>query len=188
MVPIRPITITGEPVLHQRAQEVENITEEIRELVADMYETMEAAPGVGLAATQVGVGLRIFVFDWHDGETHHRGEAINPTLDIGPVSEEWPDEDTELEGCLSIPGERYPLKRAETAVLRARNLEGEAYQIDATGWLARIFQHEFDHLNGTLYADRLLKPYAREIKRVIKGEGWGTPGHTWMPGKDYLEP
>ncbi len=188
MVPIRPITITGEPVLHNRALEVESITDEIRTLVSDMYDTMEAAPGVGLAATQVGVGLRIFVFDWHDGETLHRGEAINPTLELGPVSDEWPDEDTELEGCLSIPGERYPLKRAETATLRATNLNGEAYEIVATGWLARIFQHEFDHLDGTLYADRLLKPYAREIKRAIKAEGWGEPGKTWMPGKDFLEP
>ncbi|MEY4560019.1 MAG: peptide deformylase, partial [Actinomycetota bacterium] len=72
---IRPIVITGDPVLHTRAQEVSEITPEIETLVADMYETMAAAPGVGLAATQIGVGLRIFVFDWHDGEIHHRGEA-----------------------------------------------------------------------------------------------------------------
>ncbi len=188
MVPIRPITISGEPVLHTRAREVAVIDEEIVALVRDMYETMEKAPGVGLAAPQIGVGLRIFVFDWHDGETHFRGEAINPELTLGPISDEWPDEETELEGCLSLPGERFPLKRAEKAKLRAMNLAGETYEIEATGWLARIFQHEFDHLNGTLYADRLLKPYAREMKRIVKSEGWGVPGKNWMPGEDFLEP
>ncbi|MEY5023363.1 MAG: peptide deformylase [Actinomycetota bacterium] len=185
---IRPIVITGDPVLHTRAQEVSEITPEIETLVADMYETMAAAPGVGLAATQIGVGLRIFVFDWHDGEIHHRGEAINPTLELSPISADWPDEDTESEGCLSIPGERYPLKRADRAVLKAKNLAGEDFTIEATGWLARIFQHEFDHLDGLLYADRLLKPYQREIKKVIKYEGWGEPGNSWTPGVDYLEP
>ena len=164
------------------------ITQEIRDLVADMYETMEKAPGVGLAAPQVGVGLRIFVFDWHDGETHHRGEAINPSLELGPVSEEWPDEDAEVEGCLSIPGERYPLKRAERAFLKATDLTGKNIEIEAKGWLARIFQHEFDHLDGILYADKLLKPYSREVKRTIKHEGWGVPGQSWMPGEDFLEP
>ena len=185
---IRPIVITGEPVLHARAQEVAEITDEIRTLVVDMYETMALAPGVGLAATQVGVGLRIFVYDWHDGEVHHRGEAINPTLELSPISAEWPDEDTESEGCLSIPGERYPLKRADRAVLRATNLEGVEFVVEATGWLARIFQHEFDHLDGFLYADRLLKPYQREMKKVIKFEGWGVAGNSWTPGIDYLEP
>ena len=185
---VRRIVITGNPVLHQRAAEVREITPEIITLIEDMYETMEKAPGVGLAATQVGVGLRIFVFDWHDGEHRYRGEAINPTLELGPVSDEWPDEDSESEGCLSIPGERYPLKRAMTAKLTATNLQGEQYSIDAQGWLARIFQHEFDHLDGLLYADRLLKPYAREIKKTIKYEGWGTPDQSWMPGEDYLEP
>ena len=91
---IRPIIITGEPVLHTRAKEVAEISHEIHTLIADMYETMTAAPGVGLAAPQIGIGLRIFVFDWHDGETHYRGEAINPSLELSPVSSDWPDEDT----------------------------------------------------------------------------------------------
>ena len=185
---IRRIVITGEPVLHTRAQEVTEIDQSIRDLVADMYETMDKAPGVGLAAPQVGVGLRIFVFDWNDGTNHYRMEAINPELELGEISTDWPDEDTESEGCLSIPGERYPLKRAMSAKLTASNLEGERYVIEAQGWLARIFQHEFDHLDGFLYADRLLKPYAKEMKKVIKFEGWGVPGNSWMPGEDFLEP
>jgi peptide deformylase len=187
-MPVRKIVITGEPVLHTRALEVDEITTEIKELVEDMYLTMDKAPGVGLAAPQIGVPLRIFVFDWETEEGQVRGVAINPTLEISEVSEEWPDEDLEVEGCLSIPGERYPLKRSEKAVLRATDLDGEAFEIVAQGWLARIFQHEFDHLNGILYADRLLKPYARELKRVIKDEGWGVPGESWTPGQEFLEP
>jgi peptide deformylase len=187
-VPIRNIVITGEPVLHTRASEVDEITDEVRTLIEDMYQTMDKAPGVGLAATQVGIGLRIFVFDYENETRHYRGVAINPTLETSEISSDWPDEDTEVEGCLSIPGERYPLKRAEKATLRALDIEGRPFEIVATGWLARIFQHEFDHLNGTLYADRLLKPYAREIKKVIKFEGWGVPGQTWTPGQDFLEP
>lgn len=185
---VRPIVISGDPVLHTRALPVGAIDDTIRKLVDDMYVTMEKAPGVGLAAPQIGVGLRIFVFDWDDGETHFRGVAINPELDLGEVSQEWPDEDTETEGCLSIPGERYPLKRAQTATLRALDLDGKEFEINASGWLARIFQHEYDHLEGILYADRLLKPYARELKQTIKNEGWGKPGHSWLPGQDFLEP
>ena len=185
---IRPIWITGDPVLHTKAVEVKEVTDEIKQLVADMYETMEKAPGVGLAATQVGVGLRIFVFDYNDGQTHWRSEAINPILKVGPISTDWPDEDTESEGCLSVPGERFPLKRAAEVELTAQNLAGESYSIKATGWLARIFQHEFDHLDGLLYVDRILKPYQKEMKKIIKYEGWGIPNNTWMPGEDFLEP
>lgn len=187
-MPVRKIVITGEPVLHSPALKVDAVTPEIRDLVEDMYLTMDKAPGVGLAAPQIGVPLRIFVFDWETDEGQIRGVAINPTLEISEVSEEWPDEDLEVEGCLSIPGERYPLKRADRATLRATDLEGEAFEIVAQGWLARIFQHEFDHLNGILYADRLLKPYARELKKVIKEEGWGVPGESWTPGQEFLEP
>jgi len=187
-VQIRPIVITGEPVLHTRAAPVERIDQGIRDLISDMYLTMDKAPGVGLAAPQIGVGLRIFVFDWDDGETHLRGVAINPELELGETSSDWPNEETETEGCLSIPGERYPLKRAEEARLRALDIDGNPFEIQATGWLARIFQHEFDHLEGILYADRLLKPYARELKQVIKLEEWGKPGNSWLPGQDFLEP
>lgn len=167
---------------------MDSITTEIRNLVDSMYLTMEMAPGVGLAAPQIGVGLRIFVFDWETEVERVRGVAINPTLKLSEVSSDWPDEETENEGCLSIPGERYPLKRSESAHLEALDINGEKFEISATGWLARIFQHEFDHLEGILYSDRLLKPYAKELKRVIKEEGWGVPGQAWTPGKEFLEP
>jgi peptide deformylase len=174
-------------VLHQPAKPVDEITPEIKQLISDMFETMTAAPGVGLAATQIGVGLRIFVYDYEQEDVHHQGVAINPELLVGEIDDAPADEETDSEGCLSIPGERYPLKRSQSATLTATNLAGETYSIEATGWLARIFQHEFDHLNGILYADRLIKPYQRELKKIYKFEGWGVPGNSWMPGEDDLE-
>lgn len=184
---IRPICITGDPVLHTKARVVTEFGDELSQLVMDMYETMEAAPGVGLAAPQIGVPLRIFVFDWNDGEKHWRGVAINPELQISAIDDIEPDEEAEVEGCLSIPGERAPLRRAERATLVATDLDGSTYQIEATGWLARIFQHEFDHLEGTLYRDRLLPHYRAEIDEVIRELEWGQPGLSWLPGRDDLE-
>lgn len=186
-MPIRRIVITGETVLHQPALPVGEITLEIKELVGDMFETMTAAPGVGLAAPQVGVGLRIFVYDYEQDEIHYQGVAINPTLEVGEIPNTPADEESESEGCLSIPGERYSLKRSDTSTLHATGLDGDPYSIKATGWLARIFQHEYDHLDGVLYADRLIKPYQKELKKIYKFEGWGVPGQSWMPGEDDLE-
>lgn len=185
---VRAICICGEPVLHTRAKEVQAITDEIRVLVADMYETMDAAPGVGLAAPQIGVGLRVFTYNWRDEQgTHWRGVAINPELLIEPVATGTPSPDDESEGCLSFPGERFALRRSARAVLRATNLEGEQFEIDATGWLARIFQHEFDHLNGILYIDRLGEADQKVVKKITRQLGWGQPGITWMPGVDDMD-
>jgi len=185
---VRPIVITGEPVLHQRAAEVVNFDQELEQLVSDMYLTMEKAPGVGLAATQVGVGLRVFVYDWEDDDgVLHRGEVINPVLEVGAISADPADPDTEIEGCLSVPGERYPLKRADRVILTGVTLKQEPVHIEATGWLARIFQHEYDHLNGTLYVDRLAEPHKSDAAKVIKKQGWGKPGLGWLPGVDDLD-
>jgi peptide deformylase len=157
-------------------------------LVSDMFETMAAAPGVGLAAPQVGVPLRLFVYNWLDeNETLWRGVAINPELWITPVPIGPADEDDESEGCLSLPGERLPLRRAERAILRATNLDGLAFEITTSGWLARIFQHEFDHLNGILFADRLEPAHAKVAAKAVRKKGWGVPDLSWMPGVDHLE-
>ncbi|MFD2674000.1 peptide deformylase [Gulosibacter bifidus] len=188
---IRPITIYGEPVLHKRADEVPEITDEIRTLVADMYETMDAAPGVGLAAPQVGVGLRIFVYGWEDEDgTVYRGEAINPKLWIAPSipeSFEPVDEHEEVEGCLSFPGERFPLRRAPAALMEATDIDGNDYRIEATGWFARILQHEYDHLDGVIYVDRLPLPLHKQAGKIMRKQRWGVPGLSWMPGVDNLE-
>ena len=184
---VLPICITGEPVLHQVAEPVVAFDDALATLVDDMFATMEAAPGVGLAAPQIGRGERVFVYDWTDEEgTRTRGVAVNPELWISPVPVGVPEDDEE-EGCLSIPGERFALKRAERALLRAQDVHGEHYELEASGWLARILQHEYDHLNGILYADRLDAFGTKGVQKAIKRNKWGVPGHTWMPGVDDLE-
>jgi peptide deformylase len=185
---VRPIRITGDPVLHTPALPVTEIDDDIRELVVDMVETMHAAPGVGLAAPQVGVGLRIFVWSWTDEDgVLHEGTAINPELLMAPLPLGELDEDEESEGCLSIPGERFPLRRSPVAVLRATGLDGAPFELRADGWLARIFQHEYDHLDGVLYADRLAHPHDKAVAKAIKKKSWGNPGKSWMPGVDDLD-
>jgi len=185
---VLPIVITGDPVLHTPARPVDEIDDRVLSLVGDMVETMHAAPGVGLAAPQVGEGLRLFVWHWEDDdETIHQGVAINPELWITPTAIGPASDDDEAEGCLSIPGERFPLRRAEAAILHARGLDGVPYTIEASGWLARIFQHEYDHLNGVLYTDRLEHVHAKNAIKAIKREGWGKAGASWLPGVDKLE-
>lgn len=178
----------GDPVLHAPAARVDEITDEVRTLVADMFETMDAAPGVGLAAPQVGVGLRIFTYTYEDDEGQPwRGVVINPELWIRPLEPGYPDPDDESEGCLSFPGERFPLRRSEAAMLIGTDLEGHAVRIEVTGWRARILQHEFDHLDGILYVDRLDDEDARVAAKIAKKRKWGRPGISWMPGVDDID-
>jgi peptide deformylase len=185
---IRPICITGHPVLHTKAIEVKVFDDELKALVQDMYETMDAAPGVGLAAPQIGINQRIFVYDWdaEDG-TAQRGVVINPTLQISEISLEEPDWELDSEGCLSVPGERFPLKRAEKATITGLDLDQNPVHIEAVGWFARIFQHEFDHLEGTLYIDKLIDEYKNEANEIIQERGWGKENLTWLPGQENLE-
>lgn len=187
---VRAIVISGDPVLHTPAAPVVAFDDTLRELIRDMFETMDAAPGVGLAASQVGVGLRLFTFSYQgDDEVMWRGVAINPELWITPVPAEPVDSDDadDDEGCLSFPGERFPLRRAESAILRAVDADQNPFEIRADGWLARIFQHEYDHLDGTLYVDRLEHVYAKMAAKVERKKSWGGPGRSWTPGIDNLE-
>ena len=175
-------------MLHTRANEVDVFDRQLSKLVRDMYQTMDEAPGVGLAAPQIGVGLRVFVYDYEDADGNPvRGELINPQLEVGPISEEPASTETEVEGCLSVPGERFALKRADWVRVTGVDLKKRPVTIEATGWLARIFQHEFDHLEGTLYVDRLAEPYATQAAKVISARGWGQAGVSWLPGVDNLE-
>jgi peptide deformylase len=185
---VLPIRISGDPALHSPAEPVTKFDSTLSKLVADMFETMEAAPGVGLAAPQVGISLRLFVYNWtDDAGTLWRGTAINPELWISPPPIGEADEDTESEGCLSLPGERFPLRRAAKAILRATELDRSTVEIETDGWLARIFQHEFDHLDGILYADRLALPHSKAVDKAVRKNGWGVPGQSWTPGVDDLE-
>lgn len=185
-MPIRPIQITGTEVLHKKTRPVVDFDDSLNSLVDDMFETMEKAPGVGLAAPQVGVDLAVFVYDWiDDDEIHHRGVAINPELELFGSQKFDPDE--HMEGCLSVPGLRYPLERQPLARLTALDLNQNKYTEIAKGWLARIFQHEFDHLHGVLYVDRLAKTEKELALSEINQREW-TPNSSWMPGVDIAEP
>ncbi|HWU28875.1 MAG TPA: peptide deformylase [Microbacterium sp.] len=185
---VLPIRIMGDPVLHAPAAEVSEITDEIRTLVADMYETMDVAPGVGLAAPQVGVALRIYVYTYVDDEDRPwRGEIINPVLWMTPPEPGSPDPDEESEGCLSFPGERFPLRRSDRVMVTGIDLEGAPVRIEVDGWRARIMQHEFDHLNGILYIDRLSDGDWKTVQKIARKRGWARGGASWMPGVDDLE-
>ena len=154
---ILPIVKYGHPVLHTPAKPVEAITPEIHKLIDDMVETMYAAPGIGLAATQVGVGLRILVIDLSVGKK--AGELLHL---INPVYVEREGIQYEDEGCLSVPGYTARVQRDATVVVDGLDREGRAVRHDASGLLARAFQHEIDHLDGRVYIDHL-----RGLKREL---------------------
>ncbi|UOR00268.1 peptide deformylase [Leucobacter allii] len=184
---VLPIVISGEPVLHRPAAPVTEFDAGLRRLVDDMFETTIAAPGVGLAAPQVGVDARVFVWMYEDqDEAAPRGVAVNPELWIAPLEPGLPGEE-EVEGCLSFPGERFALRRSPRALLRAQDVDGEPFEVRASGWFARILQHEYDHLDGLLYVDRLVHPENRGAQKAQRRNGWGKPGLSWLPGVDHLE-
>ena len=154
-----PIRTLGDPVLRERTRVPERFDAALARLADDMFETMYDAPGVGLAANQVGLVGRFFVYDDGDG---HRGFVADPELS------ELDGEETHDEGCLSIPGPYAPTTRALRVRLRGRDLEGSPLDITAEGLLARIFQHETDHLNGMLYIDRLDDAGRRDVMRQLR--------------------
>lgn len=154
---IRPILRYGEPPLHRAAEPVGELTGDTQALIDDMIETMYAAPGVGLAAPQVGVSRRIFVVDVSDGRT-----PADLFVVINPEFEERDGMQLEEEGCLSVPGFNATVARPERVVLRGIDRDGQPLRLEGTGLLARAFQHEMDHLDGRLFVDRL-----RGVKRDL---------------------
>ena len=180
--------IHGDPVLHNPTSPVDPADipgEEIQTLITDMYETMDAANGVGLAANQVGVGKRLFVYDCPDDEgVRHKGCVINPVLETSEIPETMPaDDGSEDEGCLSVPGEGWPTGRAPWAKVTGLDADGNEIEVEGTGFFARCLQHEVGHLDGFLYTDVLIGRYKRQAKKTIKAHGWTEPGLTWMPGE-----
>jgi peptide deformylase len=159
---VRPIKRWGEPVLHRPCRPVESFDDELVRLVADMTATMEAADGVGLAANQIGVDLRVFVFRCADADgVVHEGVVCNPTLELPTGADRRLDESEE--GCLSLPGAYAPCPRPDVARVRGYDLHGKPIEIEGTGMLARCLQHETDHLNGTVFADRISKRARRQL-------------------------
>lgn len=160
---IRPILRYGDQPLHQPAPPVAEITPEIQRLIDDMIETMYAAPGIGLAAPQVGVSLRIFVADVSIG----RNPADLLTF-INPEVVERDGIQREDEGCLSVPGFNATVGRASRVVMKGLARDGREQVVEGTGLLARCFEHEMDHLDGTLFVDRLRGLQKDLILRRIK--------------------
>ncbi|MFI8931545.1 peptide deformylase [Streptomyces sp. NPDC053474] len=149
----RSITEVGTSVLHRRCAEVTEFGPELARLVDDMFFTMHVAQGVGLAANQIGVDLRVFVYDCpgEDGQ-RHIGHICNPVIDVQQPAEPAAGK----EGCLSVPGGGlHEVPRATRTVVRGQDKDGNAVVLEGQGLLARCFQHETDHLNGTLYIDHL---------------------------------
>lgn len=168
---IRPILRLGADVLHQPARPVDALTPDIDRLIDDMIETMYAAPGIGLAAPQIGVPLRIFVIDLSVGrDPHGLLVMVNPEF----VSRDGMQ--LEEEGCLSVPGFNATVVRPQRAVVKGLNREGVAIEREGTDLMARAFQHEMDHLDGTLFVDRLRgikrDMIVRKIKKLSRSGKW----------------
>lgn len=159
---IQPIRYFGDPVLTTPASPVVDFDKELRNLVKDLTDTMLDAPGAGLAAPQIGVPLRVFV--WHINEEF--GHLVNPTLDL---SDEMQDGE---EGCLSFPELSYDTPRAYRAVAKGWNMHGEPIVVEGTEFLARALQHETDHLNGVLFIDRLPADLRKQAMKDIRASEW----------------
>jgi peptide deformylase len=159
---IQPIRFFGDPVLTTPALAVVDFDKELRTLVADLTETMLEAPGAGLAGPQIGVGLRVFVWDVDEA----LGHLINPTLDLSIEMQEGE------EGCLSFPALSYETPRAFRAVAKGFNMYGEPVTIEGTELLARCLQHETDHLDGIVFIDRLSKEDRKAAMKEIRESEW----------------
>jgi peptide deformylase len=164
---IYPIRTFGDPVLKLETKPVADIDATVRTLVADMIETMYAAPGVGLAANQIGISRRIAVFD--------AGDELGPRVMINPEVIEQSGEYEFDEGCLSVPGFYWPIVRPAFARVRALNLEGSEVVYAGDGLMGRVLQHEVDHLNGLLLIDNMPK---RQRKRSLKEIREGSQDHS----------
>ena len=169
-----PIRTYGDPVLRSRAKEIEDIDGKLAALVEDMIETMYDAPGVGLAAPQVGVDRRLFVYDIGEGPK----VLVNP--EIKESSGEWVYE----EGCLSVPGLWWPITRPKDVLIVGIDLEGNEVEVEGSELLGRVFQHEFDHLEGVLLVERLDEDQRKKAMKIIRNEVVKGGGSMMRPPKE----
>lgn len=159
---IQPIRLFGDPVLRRPALEVVDFDKELHRLVQDLTDTMLAAPGAGLAAPQLGVGLRVFTWSV-EGQVGH---LVNPVLDLSEEKQDGP------EGCLSIPDLTFDCQRALRVVARGFDMHGEPVTIEGSDYLARALQHETDHLDGVLFVDRLDGDARKAAMKAIRESEW----------------
>ncbi|MFF8285671.1 peptide deformylase [Streptomyces albus] len=165
---VRPVRTYGDPVLHAPSRPVGDGDRPTADLVEDLFASMYAARGVGLAACQIGVPLRMFVYDCPDDEDRrHRGHIVNPRLvHTEGVTVRGP------EGCLSLPGLEAPTPRADVAVVEGEDVHGNPLRVEGTGFFARCLQHECDHLEGRLYTDRLGGLARWRTLRAVRRASW----------------
>ncbi|MEV4178132.1 peptide deformylase [Nonomuraea sp. NPDC049709] len=160
---IQSIRLFGDPVLRTPAAPVVDFDKELRKLVKDLTDTMMDAPGAGLAAPQIGVGLRVFTYYVDD----QLGHLINPDLDLSPELDEEGEE-----GCLSFPGLSFPTPRAVRAVAKGFDMYGEPVTLEGTDLMARCFQHETDHLDGILFIDRMDPKQRKLAMKAVREAEW----------------
>ena len=162
---VRDIRVMGDPVLRTPCDDVTDFDDDLRTLVDDMFTTMYAVRGVGLAANQIGISQRIFVFDCpDDDQVRHTGVICNPVVEL-PEGKDRHLESLD-EGCLSLPGAYIELARPDHAVCRGQDAEGNPVEVTGTGLLSRCLQHETDHLNGVVFGDRLSGRARKKLYRL----------------------
>lgn len=175
----QPITVVGNPVLHRECKDVTAFDDALAALIDDMFASQRAAEGVGLAANQIGVDLKVFVYDCTDDEdARHVGAICNPVLVELPPEQRRLDDSNE--GCLSVPGAYMELARPNYAVVRGQDAQGNPIALHGTGYFARCLQHETDHVYGRLYIDRLSK---RDRKDVLRQMAEATPKFATVPNE-----
>ncbi|MBT2400445.1 peptide deformylase [Streptomyces sp. ISL-100] len=169
---VRPMTLLGDPALHAPCETVTDFGPSLVRLVEDMFATMYAAEGVGLAANQVGVSLRVFVYDCPDDEdVRHVGHIVNPRLvEADGITVRGP------EGCLSLPGIEAGTERFDRAVVEGVSVSGDPVRVEGAGFFARCLQHECDHLAGLVYTDRLTGWRRAKALRAARRASWGGRG------------
>ncbi|WP_354642264.1 peptide deformylase [Kitasatospora camelliae] len=175
----RPITVVGNPVLHRETRTVTAFDADLSALIDDMFQSMYAAEGVGLAANQIGVDAKVFVYDCPDDEgVRHIGHVVNPVLEDLPSARRVLDDSPE--GCLSVPTAYMELARPDFAAVTGQDKDGNPVRVEGSGFFARCLQHETDHLYGYLYIDRLSK---RDRKDALRQMAEGTPRYATVPNE-----
>ncbi|MHA7860183.1 peptide deformylase [Tessaracoccus sp. Y36] len=171
---VLPITRWGTPVMHKQTEPVTEFGEELHQLIRDMWATMRAAEGVGLAATQVGVGTAVFVYECPDADDRiHRGVVCNPVVSLPEGKDR--NLDAAEEGCLSYPGGYQSVARPDLATCTGQDAYGNEITVKGTGLLARCLQHETDHLGGTVFGDRLSARARRQLDKKVDELAWRYP-------------